>query len=358
MADILVGSLDTLEIVAIDQSVAALPFENGRKLPGQILRILNAGIGAARAERRHLMRGIADEDHAAMHEAVEPAAVEGVDRDPFELVGMVFEHLVEPRTHALRRLLGDRVGVGTELQIDAPDVVGLAMHQGRLAGMKGRREPEPALGRKLGRHVDIGDEEFVLEGDTGEVEAQKPARGRARTVGGDEPIGVEPVRPVRRVDSQPRAIVEAVEADEPVLPAQIKIFQLERAIDQCLFQIELLQIDEGGHLVPLLRQQIERIEQFVADKDLAELPGDALRHKPLADAEPVEDFERALRPADAARAFADPIRIVDQHDRHGALREIDRGRKADRSGADNDDRPPHDRRRVLIGGAAIVVVIN
>ena len=73
------------------------------------------------------------------------------------------------------------------------------------------------------------------------------------------------------------AVVEAVEAEEPVLPAQIKIFQLERTIDQCLFQIELLQIDESGHLVPLLRQQIERIEQFVADKDLAELPGDALR---------------------------------------------------------------------------------
>ena len=30
---------------------------------------------------------------------------------------MVFEHLVEPRTHALRRLLGDRVGVGTELLV-------------------------------------------------------------------------------------------------------------------------------------------------------------------------------------------------------------------------------------------------
>ena len=226
---------------------------------------------------------------------------------------MIFQHLVEPRTHAFRRLLGDRIGVGTKLQIDAPDVVRLAMHQGRLAGMKSRREPEAALGREFGRHVHVGDEEFVLEGDAGEVEAQEPPRGRARTIGGNEPIGVEPVRPVRRVDGQARTVIAAIEADEPVLPAQIEIFQLERAIDQRLFQIELLQIDEGGHLVPLLRQQIERIEQFVADKDLAELPGDALRHKPLADAEPVEDFERALRPADAARAFADAIRIVDQH---------------------------------------------
>ena len=80
-----------------------------------------------------------------------------------------------------------------------------------------------------------------------------------------------------------------------------------------------------------------------------------MRHKPLADAEPIEDFQRALRPADAARAFADAIRIVEQHDGHAALRKIDRGRKPDRPGADHDDRMPRDRGRVLIGGAAIVV---
>src|SRR2546430_1182226 len=83
---------------------------------------------------------------------------------------------VEPRAHAFRRLLSDRVGVGAKLQIDTPNVVGLAMHQGRLAGMKGRREPEAALGRKLGRHVDVGDEEFVLEGDASEVEAEQAPR--------------------------------------------------------------------------------------------------------------------------------------------------------------------------------------
>ena len=89
VADILVGRLDAFEVVASISARAALPFQHGRKLPGQIVRILNAGIGAARAERRDLMRRIADEDHAAMHEAVEPAAVEGVDRDPFELEGHV-----------------------------------------------------------------------------------------------------------------------------------------------------------------------------------------------------------------------------------------------------------------------------
>ena len=193
MADILVRGLDALDFVARNQPLPAFAFDEGGKLPRQILGVLNAGIGAAGAERRHLMRGIADEDHPIMHEAVEAAAIEGVDRDPFQLVGMRRQHFVETRTDPLRLLLGDRVGIGTKLQIDAPDVVGLAVHQRRLAGMEGRREPEAALGRNIRRHAHVGDQEFVLEGDAGEVEAKKAANGRARAVSGDQPVGVEPV---------------------------------------------------------------------------------------------------------------------------------------------------------------------
>jgi hypothetical protein len=53
--------------------------------------------------------------------------------------------------------------------------------------MEGRREPEPALGRKLRRHAHVGDEELVLEGDAGEIEAEQAADSRARAVGGDQP---------------------------------------------------------------------------------------------------------------------------------------------------------------------------
>src|SRR6202035_4730106 len=116
----------------------------------------------------------------------------------------------------------------------------------------------------------------------------------------------------------------AIEADQAIAPAQLEMLQLLRPIDQRLFQIKLLQVDEGGHLVPLLRQQIEGEEKRVAVENLAELPGHAVRNQALADAKPVENFQRSLRPADAARAFADTVRIVDQHDRNVALRKIDR----------------------------------
>ena len=72
----------------------------------------------------------------------------------------------------------------------------------------------------------------------------------------------------------------------------------------------------------------------------------------LGDAEPVEDLQRALGIADAARALADAVGVVEKHHRHAALREIDRGAEADRAGADDDDRVVRVA-PVLVGRAAI-----
>ena len=49
---------------------------------------------------------------------------------------------------------------------------GLAMHERRLSGMKCRLEPEPAFGRQIRRHADIGNQEFVLEGHAGKSQTQ------------------------------------------------------------------------------------------------------------------------------------------------------------------------------------------
>ena len=114
---------------------------------------------------------------------------------------------------------------------------------------------------------------------------------------------------------------------------------------------------KAGILCPSSGRRSNANSKLVAAKHLAELPGDAARDEALADAEPVEDFERALRPADAARALADAIGVVEQHDRHAALREIDRGGKPDRPGADNDNRS-RTGARVLVARAAVLVAID
>ena len=62
-------------------------------------------------------------------------------------------------------------------------------------------------------------------------------------------------------------------------------------------------------------------------------------------------FQRALGKADRARALADPVGIVEQHHGLAPLRQIDRERQPDRTGADHDHRDVRrrPRRPVLIG---------
>ena len=57
------------------------------------------------------MRGIAGEDHAAVDEAIHAAALEFVERDPFELELVVAEHARDPRPHVFRLLLDRGIGV-------------------------------------------------------------------------------------------------------------------------------------------------------------------------------------------------------------------------------------------------------
>ena len=147
-ADVLVGGRAALGVIALEQRFRRSPAQHAVELPGEILGVLEPGIGAARAERRDLMRGIAGEDHAAMDEPVHAPALELVERDPFELELVVAEHARDPRPHILRLLFDRGIGIAAELQIDAPDIVGLLVQQRRAAGVKRRIEPEPALGRE------------------------------------------------------------------------------------------------------------------------------------------------------------------------------------------------------------------
>src|SRR5438067_524010 len=105
MGDVFVRRLRALALIGPEQRTVRVAAQHGGELPGEVLRVLHARIGAARAERRDLVGGVAGEDHAAMDEAVEAAAVEAIERHPFELERTVAEYAREARDHALRRLL-------------------------------------------------------------------------------------------------------------------------------------------------------------------------------------------------------------------------------------------------------------
>src|SRR4029079_10198557 len=85
MADVLVRRLRTLGVVAVEQSLRRLAGEHQPELPRQVVRVLDAGVRAARAERRNQVRRIAGEQHAAATERAHAPALKRIDARPLAL---------------------------------------------------------------------------------------------------------------------------------------------------------------------------------------------------------------------------------------------------------------------------------
>jgi len=109
----------------------------------------------------HLMRGIAGEDDAIMDEFFHAAGTGNLYSDIQTNSNLSMTQ--QSARSAAARFSGEFFpppgpASGTELQIDPPDIVGLAVQQRGASGVKRRIEPEPALGRKFRRHLDVGDQ--------------------------------------------------------------------------------------------------------------------------------------------------------------------------------------------------------
>ena len=330
-------SARALGVVGLDQRGVGLPLQNEIELPDEVFRVLHAGIGAACAERRDLMRAVAAKDHPAMHEPVDAPALEGIERDPFQLEIAVTQHALDARDDVFRLLLDLGIRLRPQLQVDAPDVVRLLVQQGRLPRMERRVEPEPALGRKIGRHLHVRDQEAVVEDLAAEFQPQHVAQGGFRAVAGDQPVRVDLVGALRRLDGQPDALGLAVDRGHLVAPAQVDARQFRDPLHQIELGVILLQVDEGRHLVAVLGQEVELVHEVVLQKVLADLPGDALVHHRPGDAEAVPDLQRALGKADGARALADAVGVVEDYHLVAAHGQIDGDRHAHRPGAHDDD---------------------
>src|SRR3954452_8886884 len=353
MADIVVGRGNALDIVSVEQRCRRFSGKHEVEFPGDIFRVLETGISAARAERRHLVRRVAGKNYPPMGEALHAPALELIEGDPFELEITVADHSLDAGPHIFRALLGFGIGIPPELQIDAPDIIRLFVQKRGLSGMERWIEPEPPFGWEFSVHAHVGDEELILECLANELGPDQPAQAGARTIAGDHIICGKRVGAFRRLDRQPYMIVGRLQADDFVAPAQIDLRHGGNAFAQEFLGVILLQIDEGRHFVPAFGQEIEAVYELVAQEHFTDLPDDPLFKHALADAKSIPIFERAFGKTDRARALADAIGIIEQNDVAAALREIDCGGKAHRPGADDDQRMARGYGPILIGAAAI-----
>src|SRR5690606_29185486 len=83
--------------------------------------------------------------------------------------------------------------------------------------------------------------------------------------------------------------------------------------------------------------QIETPHLTIPVEQATDLPGDAFVHHAVADAETVEDFERALRPADGAAAARDDVVVIENDASDAVQRAVNSRAEADRPCPDDDD---------------------
>jgi hypothetical protein len=121
-----------------------------------------------------------------------------------------------------------------------------------------------------------------------------------------------------------------------VLPAQVQRVELLRAVDEVFLEVVLLQVDHARALVAGLGQQVEAEHLAFAVEGAADVPGHALVDHALANAQAVQDLQRALGVAHAARADRDGVVVVEQDRRQPALRRVDAGGQAHRPPTDDD----------------------
>src|SRR5690606_25862194 len=103
--------------------------------------------------------------------------------------GLVSKYCAQAGENALWLDFLDRIGIPPQLEIDAPDIVGLAVQQYGLIRMKWWVKPKPALRRKISLHFDVGDQETVAEGNAARLLTQHVTNRRARAVACYEVVG-------------------------------------------------------------------------------------------------------------------------------------------------------------------------
>ena len=161
-----------------------------------------------------------------------------------------------------------------------------------------------------------------------------------RAVGSDQPVALQLIRTFRCLQAQQdRAVAIGGLRDihELGLPADVDT-KFRASVDQVLFGVVLLQVDEGRHLLRFVGFHAELIEQFIAIEHLAQFPAHALVRDGVGRAHAVPDLQRALGIGNGARTVTDRVVIVDQDHRHAAHLQVDGGAQAHGSRADHDDR--------------------
>ena len=235
------------------------------------------------------MRGVSHKQQTLVAEVFHAAALEGVNADPFQLEILLAKHGAQARQHAFGFAFFFRVGIPTQLKVNAPDVVGLLVQQHALTGVKLWVKPHATFGGKVSLHHHVGNQEAVFENMTFNVQPQVATHGTARAIGHHQPIGFHIKRAFGGFKGEARMIGLGTHAHGLAFPTNVHA-EFERTLNQRLFQVVLLQVDHARALVARFWHQVELVDLFILQKGAANVPAHTLFTQGLAHAQTVQHF--------------------------------------------------------------------
>ena len=342
-------------MIAVQKRLGRFATNDHAQFPTKVVHVLHTRIGATRAERADLMRGITGKDHPTMAEFLHPATLERVDRFPDDFVFDIrTKHRIQTLAHVVFFQLFLAVDIPTDLEIHPPDIIGLAMQQRGRARFVAGFKPEPAFRRELRvQHLDIGDQKAVLKNAAIKIQPHHRPKRRPRPVTGDQPVGLDLIGTIGRRDGQNSVIILLFDTIDAVFAPQINrrtiSLRFAHTIHDELFKIGLLQVYEGREAVALFGKQVEFIDLPVFVKHLAKVPDHALVQHGLGAAIAIRDLKATLGKTDRARSLTDAFVII-QNDHGDTLQpQIKRGRHTNGATTHDDHRMPDRHDRILIG---------
>src|SRR3954464_8669370 len=138
-----------LRRIAVKQLLPSFAIEHKSELPADIIRVGKAIVEPEDAEDRHDMRGITDEENAAMPIIVQAQRVGGVDAPPLQFPRLIMANVREDSGDARADIIFPKrlllALAFPELVVHAPDVIRLFVDQHRPAGVAAWFEEGPAL---------------------------------------------------------------------------------------------------------------------------------------------------------------------------------------------------------------------
>ena len=224
-----------------------------------------------------------------------------------------------------------------QLVVDAPDVVGLLVHEHGAAGVASGFEEGAALGGEVVFHLHVGDDVPALVIFALQPQAEHRADGAARAVGGQHVVGVEGVVALRGSDLQRHAVLTRLDFGDLALPAHVDERLARDGVVEELLDVLLLQVVHRQVLFAGRVRHLQAIDLRAAVVAAAMRPAERLVDKGFHRAGALENVHARARDANRPAAVVERVLALEQHAGHAVARKDQRRRHADGAGADDHD---------------------